>query len=202
MIRGLLVSPDRKHLYVVSFTSGSIAVFSRNTNAGNDFGKLSFVQNYQDGQVGIDGLSTPSSVAISPDGKHLYLNSTLDDSVTVFGRNASDGKLTFIEFLKDGEAGGSKLDGASGVTVSPDGKHVYATSFNENAVSVFRRDANTGKLSLQGFRANNFSGVVGLKGANTVLVSPNSKHIYVGAREGDAISFFEATGSQFYLPRP
>ena len=37
--------------------------------------------------------------------------------------------------------------GASGVTVSPDGKYVYAIGASDDAVAVFSRDSATGKLT-------------------------------------------------------
>ena len=36
--------------------------------------------------------------------------------------------LTFIEIHRDGEGGVYGLNGATAVTVSPDGRHVYATA--------------------------------------------------------------------------
>lgn len=36
--------------------------------------------------------------------------------------------LTFIEIHRDGEGGVDGLNGATAVTVSPDGRHVYATA--------------------------------------------------------------------------
>ncbi len=39
------------------------------------------------------------------------------------------------------------LDGTSGVAVSPDGKHVYATGYVDDGLAVFGRDAATSALS-------------------------------------------------------
>ena len=54
-----------------------------------------------------------------------------------------------VEVEQDGVGGLDGLDGASQVAVSPDGAHVYVAAFNDDAVTVFRRDASTGRLSFE-----------------------------------------------------
>ena len=53
---------DGRHLYVVSSTGHSIAVFRREIPTG----KLFFVEHYKDGINGVDGLENASSVTVSP----------------------------------------------------------------------------------------------------------------------------------------
>ena len=36
----------------------------------------------------------------------------------------------------------------NGVVISPDGKHLYATTDDENGISIFSRNASTGDLTL------------------------------------------------------
>jgi hypothetical protein len=86
-------------------------------------------------------------VTVSADGHNAYVASFLSDSVAVFDR-AADGTLT----QKPGTAGcisdtgagpcvdGTALAGAAAVTVSPDGKNLYAGAFVGNAVAVFDRE--------------------------------------------------------------
>ena len=86
---------------------------------------------------------------MSPDGRNVYVASLYDHAVAIFSRNASDnGKLSFIQVLKDGQNGVDGLDGARSVTVSPDGRNVYVASFGDDAVAIFSRNASdNGKLS-------------------------------------------------------
>jgi hypothetical protein len=76
-------------------------------------------------------------VDVSPDGKHVYVTGFNDDAVAVFSRNTATGALTFVEFQQDGVGGVDGLDGAAGVDISPDGKHVYVTGAGDDAVAVF-----------------------------------------------------------------
>ena len=140
-----MVSPDNKHVYVTGFASDSIAVFSRNTTAGANFGKLTFRETHSSA-----GLNGADSVAISPDGKRLYVAAFNDDAIVVFQRNtdknsANFGNLTFVQTLKAEVAGVEGLNGISELMVSPDGKHVYAASCFDHAISMFRHDSDTGK---------------------------------------------------------
>jgi 6-phosphogluconolactonase (cycloisomerase 2 family) len=58
-----------------------------------------------------------------------------------------NGELTFVEFVKDSVVGIDGLGRASSVTVSPDGKHIYAAGNIDHAVAVFSRDSATGQLT-------------------------------------------------------
>ncbi|MCH7801723.1 MAG: beta-propeller fold lactonase family protein [Chloroflexi bacterium] len=58
-----------------------------------------------------------------------------------------NGELTFVEVVKDGVGGVDGLNGAFSVTVSPDGKHLYAASWFDSAVAVFSRDSTSGALT-------------------------------------------------------
>src|SRR5262245_55171547 len=55
--------------------------------------------------------------------------------------------VNMVEVHKDGDGGFNALDGARGIAVSPDGKHVYLAADKENAVSVYQRDPSTGAMT-------------------------------------------------------
>ena len=97
---------------------------------------------------------------------------------------------------------GVGLDGADGVTVSPDGKNIYVTSGTSKAVVVFARDRQTGALTqLAGTDAcvsddggDIHGGVcadgVALDAAEDVTVSPDGKNVYVASFVSDAVAVF------------
>ena len=106
------ISPDGKFAYVASYSSDSIAVFSRDAATG----ALSQLQGNDgcivwEGGTAIpncaqaNGLEGPTALAISPDGKSVYVTSfQLDTSasptpviagqLTTFSRNAASGALS------------------------------------------------------------------------------------------------------------
>ena len=164
---------------------------------GATTGTLTFVEFHKDGLWGVDGLFGAHSVTVSPDGKHIYAASLLDDAVAVFSRNSTTGALTFVEFHKDGVAGVDRLDGAFSVTVSPDGKHIYAAGQEDSAVAVFSRDSTTGKLTFVEFKKDSVAGVDGLAFAQSVTVSPDGKHLYAAGSDDNTVGVFSrnsATG--------
>ncbi len=59
---------------------------------------------------------------------------------------SATGELTFVEAVSNSDISPAVgLDGASDVTVSPDGKHVYVVSEDDEAVVVFSRNKTTGR---------------------------------------------------------
>ena len=55
--------------------------------------------------------------------------------------------IDYIGIQKDGVGGVDGLDGAYSVTVSPDGNHVYAGGYTDDAIAVFSRKSSTGALT-------------------------------------------------------
>jgi 6-phosphogluconolactonase (cycloisomerase 2 family) len=185
-VAALTVSPDGWHVYAAGSTADALAVFRRNTSSG----ALSFVQVLRDGQGGVDGLDGAAAVTVSPDGKSVYAAGEQDDAVAVFRRSPYSGMLTFAQVLKDGGAGGEGLDGAAAVGVSPDGRHVYAAAGLDNALTVFRRDAATGKLTFEQTIVSGPGVSDALLGASAVAVSPTGSYLYAAAPQSNAVSLF------------
>jgi len=145
----------------------------------------------QDGVDGVDGLDAAWSVAVSPDGTNVYATGLGDKALTVFSRNSISGKLTFLEMHQDGVDGVDGLYEARSVTVSPDGKNVYATGGVDQSVAVFSRDTTTGSLFFVEVEKDGVNGVDGLDGASFVIVSPDGNHVYVAADYSDnAVTVF------------
>lgn len=94
------------------------------------------------------GLDSARGVTLSSDGKHLYVTGSADDAVAVFYRSPTSGRLDFVEVKRDGEGGINELDGAVDVAVSADGRNVYVVSYFDDALTVFSRDYDSGKLTL------------------------------------------------------
>ena len=180
------VSPDGSHLYTAGQLDNAVAVFSRDSTTG----ALTFMEAQVDGVGGVDGLYGIYSVTVSPDGSHLYAAGSDDDAVAVFSRNSTTGALTFVEVHKDGVGGVDGLSGARSVTVSPDGSHLYAAGYLDDAVAVFSRNSTTGALTFVEVQADSVGGVDGLSGARSVTVSPDGSHLYAVGYYDSAVAVF------------
>ena len=177
------VSPDGKNVYATGIASGTVVVFSRDVVTG----VLSYVETQFNAKDGVAGLAGAWDSVISPDGKNLYATGITSGTVAVFSRAADTGKLSFIQLQIDGASGVTGLLGASGIAASPDDKNVYVTGSGADSVVVFRRNANTGKLTF----VEEKSGAPGLNGAISVDVSADGKNVYVASVVDGTVAIFQ-----------
>ena len=174
---GIAVSPDNRHVYVTAQSDDSVARFDRDAT-----GDLTFVKIWKnDITDGIEELESARNLAISPDGRNLYVTAFTDDALSVFERDAS-GDLLLRQTLKHNRDIDS-FDGLQGVAVSPTGRHVYVTGTSSNALTVFERNASSDALTLlKIFRdgvADEDVPVDGLTSPLEIGVSPDGLNVYV-----------------------
>jgi DNA-binding beta-propeller fold protein YncE len=154
----LATSPDGRHIYVASFDSDAVTQLKWNQGLSQDVDPAACVSETGSGGDCVDGhaLDQPFDVAVSPDAKNVYVASWGSHAIAVFDRNLGSGVLTqkagTAACVSETGTGGLCADGVAlqgprGVTVSPDGKNVYATTDGSDAVVVFDRDAATGAIS-------------------------------------------------------
>jgi len=158
------------------------------------------------------------ALAISPDGRNVYVASSKSHAIAIFTRDADSGELK----QGPGAAGCIAARGADGcaravglavlnsVVVSPDGKNVYATSVGSNAVLSFRRNASTGMLRQLGGGAGciaddplpGCSTGRALSGPDSITISPDGETVYVAAFTGSAIAVFSRNPTTGVLTQP
>ncbi len=147
------------------------------------------------------------AIAVSPDGKNVYVAASKSDAIAVFRRNQKTGALTQAKggrgCVAEGGANGCAtaigLDGPNSVAVSPDGRNVYATSRASSSVTAFRRNRRTGALRqlppesagcISVLPVPGCAGGRALLGADVVAVSPDGANVYVGSFFGNAVAAF------------
>ncbi|MCC6765732.1 MAG: beta-propeller fold lactonase family protein, partial [Deltaproteobacteria bacterium] len=200
----LAISPAGDHLYAAGTGEDAIAVFSRNAGTG----ALAFVAALFNGAGAGSDLDEPRGLAVSPDGKHVYVAAHASSAVTAFTRNLMTGELTFLASYPDGGLGGPSLAGAREVVVSSDGMNVYVAADTDSAVSVFGRDAVTGGLTFLEAKVEGVSGVSGIAAVQSLAIAPDARTVYAGGdasgfavfervTPGGALSFVEAEDVNF-----
>ena len=157
------------------------------------------------------------AIAVSPDGKNVYVASSKSDAIAIFKRNARTGTLTqppgtggCVAIKGGGCATAVGLDGPNSVAVSPDGRNVYATSRASNTISVFHRNGSSGALTQLPGAAGCTSGLPvpvcasgrALVGPDVVIVSPDGVNVYVGSFFGNAVAVFDRDRASGALTQP
>jgi DNA-binding beta-propeller fold protein YncE len=206
------VSADGTNVYVTSV--GGVAAFQRNAATGELTQLAGMAGCVRNGAAGAcragKALDQPVSVAVSADGKSVYVASIGSDAVALLRRNTTSGALfqpkdTTGCVSETGSAGacadGKALADASGVAVSADGKNVYVASYS-GGVAVFRRNTTSGALAqlvgptgIAGCVSGTGSGgqcSVGkaLGGARRLTFSPAGANVYVASIGSDAVAVF------------
>lgn len=198
--RAIAVSADGKNVYVASSRSNAVAVFRRNPKTGA-LGQPSAAAGCVAAKGAFEcgkaiGLNGPNSVAISPNGRNVYVTSRGSNSVTAFKRDRSTGALHQLPGAAGcisgvplpGCATGTALLGPDVVVVSPDGKNVYVGSFFGNAVAAFARDPSTGALAQLSGSAGCIAEATGGCAVGLALGAPEGMAI-----SGDGRSVYVAT---------
>lgn len=195
----VVVSPDGAHVYVGARSDDAVVAFSRNSITG----ALTLIAVYQNLSPPIVGLDGPESIALSPDGKHLYAAAETDQALVAFSRDETTGELTFVDAYFDGVGGVDGLGCTNSLAVSPDGDHVYAvgqfgapsqpfcTVGFDDWMAVFSRDSGTGALTfVTTLSPDDFNLPVdcgGVAGDNGVVVSPDGQAVYATIQWSGAI---------------
>jgi DNA-binding beta-propeller fold protein YncE len=179
----IAISPDGLHAYITSYSSDSLTVFDRNVETG----QLTLVMS----TTNID-MVDPAMVEVSPDGTQVYVTAITSDSFLIYNRNPATGIVSLEDVYTNGDGGGTitGLDYPYGVVASPDGRHIYVTSFYSNAIVTFYRDSD-GFVGYEGALVDNTN----LLYAYLPAISPDGKHIYVsgGSTGGNPTAGYVST---------
>jgi DNA-binding beta-propeller fold protein YncE len=204
----VVVAPDGNSVYATSegstlshFTAGLIPQGCYREVPGSS------------GCVQAEPLEGARGLAVSPDGKHLYVTSVARDAVAWFKR-AADGSLTIAGCTADGDDGTQFTDNCaedSGVdynflnhiAFNPGGANAYVTDETGlGAVYHFSRDALTGALTRQDCFADDIdvdapgcteldeTTGTGLSSVTDAVVSPDAANLYTVASQDSALSTF------------
>jgi DNA-binding beta-propeller fold protein YncE len=219
------VSPDGANVYVASQASGSVAVYRRDPATGTlaqlpgTSGCVSEDGTDNHGGTCADGraLEFANAVAVSPDGKNVYVGAKGTHGVAVLARDASTGALTQLAgaagcVTEDGTdpndnppsntcVNGEGLSvGIDGFAIPADGGQVYAIggANNGGTIAVLDRNVDTGALTqtiagTEGCLSFDGSGgqcatVGALNGPRDGEFSPGDANLYVALSFTDGVA--------------
>jgi DNA-binding beta-propeller fold protein YncE len=211
--QAIAVAPDGRSAYVASILSDAVAVFDIDLETGEltqKAGTDACVSEDGTGGLCADGVALDGvqSLAISPDGRHLYAGSSIDDSIAVFDRDLASGTLAQKAGLdgcvSDTGSGGAcadveALNNVSGLEVSPDGQALHVAAFSSGVTSLDRET--DGTLSQHAGVAACWSDLgsggacrdgVALIAPGGVAASRDGRHLYAATSQSNAVAVFTA----------
>lgn len=194
---GVAVGPGGADVYVASTDSGTLTHFVRSAD-----GDLELRDCFSGGGVAGcralpgNSLGGADSVAVSADGRDLYVASYSSAAVTRF-RLGRAGGLSYRGCISDGGANRCRLlphgslSGAAGIAVSADGRGVFVAAQVGTVTRL--RIAKPNGLIFAGCISDRASkGCVrarrsALSQATGIAVSPNGRDVYVTSQEDNSI---------------
>jgi DNA-binding beta-propeller fold protein YncE len=220
------ISPGGEDVYVLGQGTNSLVEFIRDPETGllTERGCLS-EEGTECASRSAKGLNNPYGIAVTPDGRNVYVASFDDEAIAEFSRNTSTGELTQLagtnNCITSGNPGltgceteGVGLEDAIGVAVSPDGKDVYVAAGGtegNGAIASFERDPSTGALAqlpgedacISTVNASCAPGVA-IAGPEDLVVSPDGRDVYANSSKKNAVLEFrrEPSGALAQLGSP
>jgi DNA-binding beta-propeller fold protein YncE len=150
------VSPSGDSVYLATWDGNAVLTLSRDAGTGA-LSAAGCVEAQGGGDCGqtIPALANPVDLAVSPDGRRVFVAAQLNSALTAFDRRGTGlTPLGCVErSLGDGEGCAARADGLTspaGVALSPDGRSLYVSTGNNDAIASFALGANAGTTGRHG----------------------------------------------------
>ncbi|MEI7918184.1 MAG: beta-propeller fold lactonase family protein [Candidatus Saccharibacteria bacterium] len=181
---GIAISADGKSVYATNLSTNpnnTISMYSRNTSTGA-LAPLSTPT--------ITAGARPQGIAISADGKSVYVANANSTFISMYSRDTSTGALAPLSTptITTNFVGGMPED----IIVSPDGNSVYVITLS-NIMITFSRDTSTGALSAGVARTN-------AQVAMGIAISSDSTSVYLTAAGGNVYMYSRDTSTGALTP--
>lgn len=88
----------------------------------------------------------PRHIAVSANGKFMYVLGELDSTVTVFANNGNE-TFRSVQKISALPAGFSRKNDAAEIAIHPSGKFLYTSNRGDDSIAVFAIDHSTGRLT-------------------------------------------------------
>ena len=220
----LAISDDGRHVYTIAYLDSTLLHFKRNRQTGaltfahcvDDAGLAPVDDVCADTEAAANGLQGPQGLALSPDGRSLYVASQLDDAVVRFKLNRAgkplergcfedDDKFVADDCTRDPEG----LGNAQAVVVAPNGRSLYVAASDDDAVTRFKRAPRSGALAYRGCVDNRTPAgpddcarsAEGLREAYSIGISPDGRYLYTGTINDGSMAQFRLGNAGQLRPR-
>ncbi|UFK40104.1 beta-propeller fold lactonase family protein [Pectobacterium parvum] len=199
-ISQLQVSAEGNSVYALRADGNAIVWFSRDAN-GELTHKATIESDYD---IDEGNLYNINGIALSDDGKNLYLINSYSGQLAYFSRDTATGALTYVEALGGSMWSEPYLWAPTSILSRGNLLFVTTATNDTSTVIVYQRD-DSGKLTPLG-HVRDFTDATGntvqLSGLDQITVSADGRSIFVANAEHiDAFSLDTATGTFTHLAR-
>jgi 6-phosphogluconolactonase (cycloisomerase 2 family) len=190
---GIAGSPDGEHVYVAALGARAVSAFRRTSSTGS----LEFVAAQRDRVPFADGsgddalasrLQETVAVVASSDGRHVYTaREGAEAAIVLFQRDRArggSGALTARQIVPAGKPVTPTL------ALSPEGAHLYVgvdAESGADSLAIFSRQQQYGGLTFVDEPVDGVAGFDGLGGVAGLAFTPDGEHLFVAARDDDAL---------------
>lgn len=136
--RHLAFHPNGKFAFLINEFTAAVDVFAWDASGP----QLRHIQSIGSLSPDYKGVNTGAEIAVSPDGRHLYVSNRGEDSIVGFSIDAAAGRLELIQRVSSG----GKTP--RGFALHRRGAWMLVANQGADEVVVFRRDARNGKLTM------------------------------------------------------
>lgn len=138
---GITFSPDNRFVLVNDLGTDQICVYGLDTEKARLFP-------HQPARVSLAPGAGPRHFCFAPEGRHGYALNELDNTITLFDWDAQKGVLTPRQSVPTLPMGFTKSSKTAELALHPNGDFLYASNRGHDSIAVYRRDRETGQLSL------------------------------------------------------
>lgn len=188
------ITRDQRHALVPDLGTDKLVVYRLDEAAG-----LARVND-----VALPPGSGPRHVAITPDGRRVYLINELNSTVTALRLTAGKAPEPFqtVSTLPSGFTGPNTT---AEVQLHPSGRFLYGSNRGHDSIAVFQVDRSTGNLTATGHT------LTGGTRPRHFLLDPDGRFLLAGNQGSDRVAIFRidsstgsltATGQGFECPAP
>jgi len=190
------LDPDNNYAFVADLGLDLVKVYKYNGDRGTLTADESLDLKVQAG-------AGPRHFTFHPSGKYAYVINELDSTVTVAKYQA--GKLSPLQTISTLPEGYEADTTTAEVVVHPSGRFVYGSNRGFNAITIFRVDEQTGKLTTVGYQGR------GVRVPRNFSIEPSGRWMLVGNQDTDNVTVFRidektgrllSTGTRVEVGRP
>ncbi|MCK6559485.1 beta-propeller fold lactonase family protein [bacterium] len=179
----IICSPDGKNVYASG--SYTIAVFQRRDGIDT----IAVIQVLNNDHEGVHDVHNVSDLALSPDGRYLYGVCQNQQTLLLFTRDTTNGKIVLKQVIQDSVFGRRRgtvpfVERNHKLLISPDGRHLYWFYSGIGLVATFARNIESGEIEKVQVLRNGAPELGGLNVPAWIAISPDGKRFYGGGKNG------------------